>query len=165
MARSIRISNRIWAKRLAPGLALALIALTPGAGQAQETSANRAAATATAASTRTLGVDARIPFVNMGSIRDWRADGDDALYVQDQQRNWYRATLMGPCNDLNFAERIGFETRGTNQLDRFATVIVGRERCALSSLVTSAPPPTREQLRQQRQQRAEQRTAAQRNSN
>ena len=150
MTRSIRTLSH----RLAQGLALTLVALTPLAAQAQD-AASRAATAAAAASTRELGVEARIPFVSMGSIRNWRADSDHTLYVQDQRRNWYRANLVGPCNDLAFAERIGFETRGTNQLDRFAAVIVGGQRCAFNSFVTSAPPPTREQMRQQREQRTQ----------
>ena len=145
--------------RLAMGIALTLTTLSPLAAQAQSAATNRAPV---AQSARELGVEATIPFVNMGSIRNWQADGRDGLYIQDQRRNWYRATLMGPCNDLNFAERIGFETRGTSSLDRFATVIVRGQRCAFSSLVTSAAPPTRAE---QRAQQAEQAEAARRNSN
>ena len=149
MARSICTLSR----HLAQGMAFTLVALTPLAAQAQDAGT---ATTAAAASTRELGVEARIPFVSMGSIRNWRADSDHTLYVQDQRRNWYRANLVGPCNDLAFAERIGFETRGTNQLDRFAAVIVGGQRCAFNSFVTSAPPPTREELLRQREQQRQQ---------
>lgn len=84
---------------------------------------------------------ASIPFVNMGSIRDWRADGNSALYIQDLQRRWYHATLMGPCADLPFANAIGIETRGVDTLDRFGTIFVHHQRCAIQSFVASAPPP------------------------
>jgi len=85
--------------------------------------------------------EASIPFVGMRSIEDWRADGDRALYIQDIHRKWYHATLMGPCTDLPFAEAIGIETRGIDTLDRFGTIIVRHQRCAIQSLVTSGPPP------------------------
>jgi len=86
-------------------------------------------------------VEASIPFVNMGSIEDWRADGDSALYIQDVHRKWYHATLMGPCTDLPFANAIGIETRGVDTLDRFGTIIVRHRRCAIQSFVASGPPP------------------------
>lgn len=85
--------------------------------------------------------EASIPFVNMRSIEDWRADGDSALYIQDIHRKWYHATLMGSCVDLPFAETIGIETRGIDTLDHFGTIIVRHQRCAIRSLVESGPPP------------------------
>jgi hypothetical protein len=84
-----------------------------------------------------------IPFVNMGGIRDWQAVDDDTLYVQDIGRKWYVAKLNGACTDLTFATSIGFETKGVNQLDRFGTVIVGNQRCAMGSFVASGPPPAK----------------------
>ena len=102
-----------------------------------------AALSSVAAAAPPAAREASIPFVNMGSIRDWRADGDKGLYVQDLHGKWYRATLMGTCPDLPFAEVIGFETRGIDTLDKFATVIVRGRRCAFSSFVTSSPPPAR----------------------
>jgi hypothetical protein len=82
-----------------------------------------------------------IPFANMGGIRDWRAIDDETLYVQDVRRNWYVARLMAPCPDLTFAQAIGFETKGVNQLDRFAAVVVRGQRYQLASFVASGPPP------------------------
>lgn len=85
--------------------------------------------------------EVRIPFANHGSIDNWQADGRDALYLQGMGRQWYRATLMAPCQDLPFANAIGFETRGTSDFDRFSTIIVRGQRCAVKSVVKSAPPP------------------------
>ncbi len=59
----------------------------------------------------------------------------------DIQRNWYIARLAIPSPDLAFVTSIGFETKGTNQLDRFGTVVVGGQRIPLASFVASAPPP------------------------
>ena len=88
-----------------------------------------------------IGQEARIPFVSFNSIRNFRALDQDTLYVQDQRRRWYRAEVIGPCFNLPFAHAIGFETRGTNSLDRFSTVLVEGDRCQLTSLVRSEAPP------------------------
>lgn len=87
--------------------------------------------------------EASVPFVNHGNIDDFRADGDQAVYLRVNGFDWYYARLMGPCVQLPFAERIGVETQGTDTLDHFATLIVGGQRCPLASLVKSAAPPTK----------------------
>ncbi|WP_312160485.1 DUF6491 family protein [Phenylobacterium sp.] len=90
---------------------------------------------------RPLGVEARIPFANTTGIRNFRADGDNALWIEGQRGEWYRAELFGPCIGLNHAVKVGFVTRGTNTLDRFGQVLVDGSKCQISSLVTSAEPP------------------------
>lgn len=87
--------------------------------------------------------EASIPFVSNGGIRDWHAADRDTLYVEDSHRHWYRAELMGPCHDLPFAQAIGFEGRGTDSFDRFSSVVVRGQRCAVQSLTASAPPPAK----------------------
>jgi hypothetical protein len=84
-----------------------------------------------------------IPFVNHGGIRDWQAVDEETLYVQARNRDWYRAELIGPCLDLTFANAIGFETRGTDSFDRFSSIRVRGQRCAVKSLVKSDPPPSK----------------------
>lgn len=84
---------------------------------------------------------ASIPFVNHGTIRNFEAVDRDTLYIEDQNRHWYRAELMGYCPDLAFAQAIGVETRGPDTLDRFGTLIVRGQRCPIKSLVESGPPP------------------------
>ncbi|ARR52881.1 hypothetical protein HY78_05180 [Rhizorhabdus wittichii DC-6] len=85
--------------------------------------------------------EASIPFANHGSIDNWQADGRDALYVQGPGRQWYHARLMAPCQDLPFANAIGFETRGTSDFDRFSTIVVRGQRCPVQSVVKSGAPP------------------------
>ncbi len=109
--------------------ALAALSLSVTGPSAQAAAAPQAAA------------QASIPFVNHNGIRDWRAIDSRTLYVQDRRRQWYRATLFAPCFDLPFAQAIGFETRGPDRLDRFSTLRVRGDRCALSSLEKSEPPP------------------------
>ena len=89
--------------------------------------------------------EARIPFVNNGGIRDWRADDSDTLYVQDRHRQWYKATLMHRAIGLPFAQAIGFETRGIDSFDRFSSIVVEGQRIPVQSLVrVDAPPSKRE---------------------
>jgi hypothetical protein len=91
-----------------------------------------------------------IPFADQRNIRDWQADGDQALWIQDERRNWYYAKLLGPCYNLDWALHIGFETRASSSLDKFSTIVVPDpnyshghyQRCQMTSLTRSeAPPP------------------------
>lgn len=84
-----------------------------------------------------------MPFANQGGVRDWQADGDSKIYVQDASGKWYLATLSVAAADLPFATKIGFETKGTDTLDRFGVLIVQGARYPLSSLVQSGPPPAK----------------------
>lgn len=94
--------------------------------------------------------EARIPFVNHGGIRDWRAADGDTLYVQDSRRRWYRAELMHDAIGLPFAWTIGFETRGVDSFDRFSTVVVDGQRIPVRSLVrVDGPPPKREKAKRE----------------
>lgn len=87
--------------------------------------------------------EASIPFLNMSSsIREWQADGQVGVWVMDSRRQWYYAKLLGPCQGLDFAFRLGFQTQGTSTLDKFGFVIVpGEDRCPIQSFVKSDPPP------------------------
>ncbi len=87
------------------------------------------------------GEQASIPFLNHGGVYNWTADGNEALYIEDDFHRWYHATLFGPCSRLPFSETIGFETRGSDTLDNFGTVVVHGERCPIRTFVNSAPPP------------------------
>jgi hypothetical protein len=92
--------------------------------------------------------DASIPFANRGGIRDWQADRNQGLWIQDVHRRWYYAKLMSPCIGLNFATSLGFDTRPMGTFDRFSSIIVPREgRCVVQSLMPSGPPPTKAELK------------------
>ena len=92
---------------------------------------------------KAAAAEASIPFVNHRSIRNWRADGRNAVFIQDVSGQWYRATLMAGCSDLPFAETVGFDAGATGRLDKFSSVIVRGQRCPFTSLVASAAPPSR----------------------
>lgn len=87
--------------------------------------------------------EARIPFAQFGRIRTFRTDGENVLYLQDQSRHWYRATLNGPCIGLEGAIRIGVDQRYSSTFDRSSVLIVDGQRCHILSLVRSGEPPRR----------------------
>jgi len=90
---------------------------------------------------------AEIPFVNYGGIRNWRAYDNRTLFIEGNGRQWYRADLMGPCIGLNFAEHIGIDSHPMNTFDRFSTVRVDGQSCAVKSVVKVDGRPTRDSVR------------------
>lgn len=103
-----------------------------------------AAANESAAAPRALGEEASIVFPSDSTIRNWHADRDRGIWVQDRRGDWYYGTFAGLCRDIDFAPQIAVDTLGVNRLDRFATILVRGERCPLTSFVTSAPPPSKD---------------------
>jgi hypothetical protein len=86
--------------------------------------------------------DVSIAFADHGGIKDWQADGNAGIWIQDIHRKWYYARFMSPCYELKFAERVGFVTGPGGQLDRFSSVKVrGEPRCVFSSFDENAGPP------------------------
>lgn len=85
--------------------------------------------------------EASIAFADHGGIYDWRADGNQGLWVQDTHRHWYYAKLMGPCTGLAFAESIGFKTEPSGELNRWSSIVVRDSgRCYFQSFEPSAGP-------------------------
>ncbi len=83
-----------------------------------------------------------IPFANLGNIRNWRSDRANELYVESQNRKWYRITFWSPCEQLPFAIRIAFVTDTLGSLDKFSSILVDGERCWFKSFEPmSGPPP------------------------
>lgn len=119
-------SNHSIATRVA---ACALTSVLPGAS-----------ACATEAAAPTANAEARIAFANHGGIRDWQADGDNALYVQDLRGRWYHAELMGTCLDLPFSQRVGFVSEPSGEFNRWSSIIVRGQQCMLKSLTASGGP-------------------------
>jgi len=94
------------------------------------------------------GERASIPFVRFGNLYDFEAAPDgQGIYLQDARRDWYYASLFGPCIDLPFATRIGVVNWGFDSVDDSSTILVGRDRCRIDRLVHSGPPPKREKKR------------------
>jgi hypothetical protein len=85
-----------------------------------------------------------IPFVASNGIIDWRADGDEALFIRGVGGHWYHVLLMGPCPTLRTATSLGFEASPLGELDHHSAIFAQGERCQISSVTRSeAPPPKR----------------------
>jgi hypothetical protein len=84
--------------------------------------------------------EAQIPFADRGGIYNWQPVDDRTLLVEGLDHRWFKATLMGSCFKLPFAERIGFEWNPDGSFDRFSAIQVGPQRCQLKSLVETAAP-------------------------
>ena len=97
-----------------------------------------------------IGQEAKIPFVNVRGIRSFHAEDDVVVYLQDYRRRWYRAELNGPCLGLPWAMRVAVDARGSSTFDRYGVLLVGDERCMLSSLTHSGPPPRKASKRTRR---------------
>jgi hypothetical protein len=99
--------------------------------------------------TKPAAEQATIPFLSLKqSIREWQADGDNGIWIQDARKQWFYAELQGPCPGLSFAMAVGFEAKTSNTLDRFGSVIVPREgRCQIHSFVKSEAPPDQKKNR------------------
>ncbi len=52
----------------------------------------------------------------VGQIWSWRAPNDRTLIVEDNWHNKFKLTLMVPCQNLTFKERVGFKAFGGTQL-------------------------------------------------
>lgn len=89
-----------------------------------------------------LGKETSIPFIGTIGLYNFEADGDRGVWLQDQRRKWYYASISGACTGLPFANRIAVDTRfGGTSLDRTGVLLVDGQRCYIDSLVTSAGPP------------------------
>ena len=122
-------------QKLALSLAALLLPLSAAAADEPEAS-------------REIGVEASIAFPAYGTVRNFEADGDDGIWIEDQRRDWYYATLTGYCPDLGFVESIAIDTRGTSRLDKFGAIIVKGQRCSFTSFVTAEKPlPRKERLK------------------
>jgi hypothetical protein len=97
-------------------------------------------APAGAAANQPAAAEARIPFADHHGIYNWQVLNDKTMLVQSQDRKWYKATLMGHCNDLPFAEDIGFKTNADGSFDKFSSINVRHQSCPLQSLVETAAP-------------------------
>ncbi len=87
--------------------------------------------------------DASIPFANRGGVRDWRSQGMDRIYFQDNRGQWYLAKLMGTASDLPFTEFVGIDANPDGSLDKFSAVYVKGQKYPFESFVKVAGPPSK----------------------
>jgi hypothetical protein len=101
-----------------------------------------------------LGIEASIVFPDH-TIRNFEADGEEGIWIEDQQRRWYYGSFIGFCQDLNFAQGIAFDTQGLSRFDKFSRIIVRDDVCQLNSLVTAEKPLSRKERKRLAREAAE----------
>ncbi|MCC7461827.1 MAG: hypothetical protein IT480_05110 [Gammaproteobacteria bacterium] len=89
--------------------------------------------------------EARIAFANEGGIRDWQADGERGIWVQDNHRRWYYGRFMSACTGLQFVHAVRFKTGAAGELDRFGAVRArDTGNCTFTSFTVSEGPPRKD---------------------
>jgi len=79
--------------------------------------------------TSALAANDQISFADLGGIHDFRPDGDEGIYIEGRNRQWYHANFFKPCRELPFNENVGFVVEPNGDLDRFSSILVGGEQC------------------------------------
>lgn len=82
----------------------------------------------------------RLPFADLGGIRDFRANGDAGIYIEGYNNQWYYARFFSPCYDLRFHEQVGFVLDVMGGLDRFSSILVGGQQCYFKSFEPTEEP-------------------------
>jgi len=82
-----------------------------------------------------------IPFSELGTIYDWRADSRAGIYIESDDRKWFHATFMAPCENLPFTEHVGFHTTPPLPIDKFDSIEVRGEICNFRNLEEVQAPP------------------------
>ncbi len=91
-----------------------------------------------------LGVEASI-FLPDRYIRNFEADDDKGIWIEDIQRRWYYGVFKGRCSRLQHAPGIGYDTRGSTRFDRSSIILMGDDFCELTSFVTAEKPLPRKE--------------------
>jgi hypothetical protein len=128
-------------KGIAAVALLLVSALGPmAAGAADSPPAIPAAGEAGQGTSAAPSPEASIAFANHGGIYNWQVVNDHTVLIQGLNHHWYQATLLAPCVDLPFAQRLGFESNPDGSFDKFSAITVRHQRCPLVSLVKTSPP-------------------------
>jgi hypothetical protein len=98
-------------------------------------------AAASAAPPLPTGKETAIPFVHSRGVLDWRAAGDDSLYVRGYDGRWYFVRTMNQCPRLRDALTLGFVVSANDQLDRYGAILVQGMRCPIAGVTYAAAPP------------------------
>ena len=102
------------------------------------------------------GLDASIAFPNHGGIRNFEANEERGLWIEDRQRRWYYAKFIGNCRGIDYANGVAFDARGSSSFDRFGAIAVHGDYCLIESLVTAEKPlPRTERLKLRKEVRLE----------
>lgn len=99
------------------------------------------AAAGAPAAAKDVGGETVIPFMSSLNAVEWKAAGDDSLYLRGPRGEWYLVRTMNRCTRLRSSPGIGFETSALDQLDRHGAILVQGQRCPVESITRSGEPP------------------------
>ncbi|HEX5182786.1 MAG TPA: DUF6491 family protein [Allosphingosinicella sp.] len=89
------------------------------------------------------GRETVIPFVHSRGVLDWKAAGDDSLYIRGYDGRWYYVRTSDRCPRLADALTLGFVVSANDQLDRYGAILAQGMRCPIASVTFAAAPPPR----------------------
>ena len=82
----------------------------------------------------------------VGQIYNWQAPNNNTLIVEDNWHKKFKVSLMGPCINLTFKERVGFKSFGGTELSCLTKgddVLVRNpgfpQRCPITDIVPYTP--------------------------
>ena len=90
----------------------------------------------------TAPVPPAMQFDQIGPVKAWRAGGENIVFFQDRNGQWYKATLYETCMSLDTSKGVRFQTEtdpATNAKE--SKVVVDRHICTVQTLAKSDPPP------------------------
>jgi hypothetical protein len=90
---------------------------------------------------------AGIPLSEFGNIYDWRPDGAAGIYIETDDRRWFHATFMTPCENLPFTEHVGVRTTPPLPITQFDSIEVRGENCFFQTLERVSGPPAAKQAK------------------
>lgn len=82
----------------------------------------------------------RLPFANLGGIRDFHSDGTEGIYIEGRDKQWYYARFFAPCYDLRFHNQVGFVLDVAGGLDKFSSILVGGQQCYFKTFERTEKP-------------------------
>jgi hypothetical protein len=91
--------------------------------------------------------EVQIPFADKGGIWNWQVVDDKTVLIQSRSRDWYKATLIGSCFNIGFAEKLAFVSNPGGSFDKFSSIRVHGQTCPLVSLVKTTPPPKKTKIK------------------
>jgi hypothetical protein len=72
---------------------------------------------------------ASVPFVRLGNIYSWKAEGTNSILIKSVNGRYYRGSFFSPCVNLPWAEAVGFDTDVRDELDKYEGITVRGESC------------------------------------
>ena len=64
------------------------------------------------------------------------------VYIESEDKKWFHATFMAPCENLPFTEHVGFHTTPPLPIDQFDSIEVRGEICNFKDLEAVSAPPS-----------------------